>query len=137
MQCRFLLLISITHTRTQLSGCTGSTNSHNLGADIMYLIPATATYIWWLEQGDYRTFLRFCHLLFSLEVPMVVMMAAKVEIQVGDTMDHITANLTRRRTDVMFAVTWRKPPLLHPTTFKGGLPSMAGTSTFQHPRRRR
>ena len=31
------------NTRTQLSGWTGSTNSHNLGADIVYLIPATST----------------------------------------------------------------------------------------------
>ena len=32
-------------TRTQLSGYTGSTNSHSLGADIVYLIPATSTKI--------------------------------------------------------------------------------------------
>ena len=30
-------------TRTQLSGWTGSTNSHNLGANIVYFLPATST----------------------------------------------------------------------------------------------
>ena len=59
---------------------------------------------------------------------MMIMMMIWVMVEVGDTMDLITANLTRIKGNVMFAVTWLRLHVFHPTTSKEGLQSMVGMS---------